>query len=170
MVRFDNYKALYQKKESEAGSSLDGYSPREKAFIINLSIKNNQSIKKSKSEFIKRVQGKDKLFHKLVKETEDYIKDRYPVHTGRAYQGDRRIGQNQNIQEEYRASEIAKKRETTKSKTNKQKYTNAAKKYPDASAYELRYGVNSKKSQEYRLRHGESKEYTGRIVVKKGKK
>lgn len=37
------------------------------------------------------------------------------------------------------------------------------KKYPDASEYELRYGVNSKQSQKYRERRGLSIRYEGRI-------
>lgn len=40
-------------------------------------------------------------------------------------------------------------------------------KYLDASEYELRYGVNSKKSQLWRLKHGKSKNYQGRIKDKK---
>lgn len=40
-------------------------------------------------------------------------------------------------------------------------------KYLDASEYELRYGVNSKKSQDWRVKHGKDKKYTGRIKNKK---
>jgi len=35
--------------------------------------------------------------------------------------------------------------------------------YPDASLYELRHGLNSKASKAYRVNHGLSKEYTGRV-------
>lgn len=61
---------------------------------------------------------------------------------------------------------IFEKLKTTKSKTNKQKLMTAPKKYPDASYYEILHGINSKASQKYRIRHGETKEYTGRIIKK----
>lgn len=38
--------------------------------------------------------------------------------------------------------------------TTKKRVDSARKKYPNASNYELRHGVNSKASQEYRIRHG----------------
>jgi hypothetical protein len=41
----------------------------------------------------------------------------------------------------------------------KKRVESASKKYPNASNYELRHGVNSKASQSYRVRHGFSKEY-----------
>lgn len=44
----------------------------------------------------------------------------------------------------------------------------ASKKYPDSSNYEQRHGVNSVASQKCRLRQGQNKEYTGRVI--KGKK
>lgn len=40
----------------------------------------------------------------------------------------------------------------------------AHKKYINASRYELRQGVNSKKAQKYREKQGLSKKYTGRII------
>lgn len=51
-----------------------------------------------------------------------------------------------------------------RNKANYKKVEKAHKKYIDASEYELRYGVNSKKSQAYRERMGLSKKYEGRII------
>ena len=54
--------------------------------------------------------------------------------------------------------------EKTQSPTNKAKYVRGSVKYPDATKYELRYGVNSKMSQNYRIKHNRSSGYDGRIV------
>jgi len=69
------------------------------------------------------------------------------------------------------------KRKTKKGKIVMRSYTPktikrviaASKKYLDSSNYEQRHGVNSVASQKYRLRHNQSKNYTGRIVVKEKK-
>ncbi len=70
-------------------------------------------------------------------------------------------------EETKRQKEIEQKIKASKSKTNIQKLKTGSKKYPDASSYELVHGVNSKASQSYRERHGQNKEYTGRIITKK---
>lgn len=47
----------------------------------------------------------------------------------------------------------------TKSPKVVKRLQSASKKYPNATPYELRHGVNSKASQEYRLRHGKGLNY-----------
>ena len=46
----------------------------------------------------------------------------------------------------------------------KSRVESARLKYPDASNFELRHGVNSKASQEYRVRNNRPKKYEGRII------
>lgn len=48
----------------------------------------------------------------------------------------------------------------------KKRVESARQKYPDASNYELRHGINSKASQEYRIRNNRPKKYEGRIIGK----
>lgn len=38
--------------------------------------------------------------------------------------------------------------------------------YPDATKYEITHGINSKASQEFRMKHGFEKDYAGRVVKK----
>lgn len=44
-----------------------------------------------------------------------------------------------------------------------QKVKSGHKIYPDASKYELSHGINSKASREYRIKHGLTPEYKGRV-------
>jgi len=53
--------------------------------------------------------------------------------------------------------------EKYKRQSSYERIKTAHKMYPDASLYELRKGVNSIQAQKYRLNHGLSGEYTGRI-------
>lgn len=56
------------------------------------------------------------------------------------------------------------KESKNKRSVNYPKVQKASKKYIDASEYELRYGVNSKKAQAYRERIGLNTKYEGRII------
>lgn len=66
------------------------------------------------------------------------------------------------VKKEKRAVKKTEKQRTYVPKT-KQRVEKAQQKYPDATNYELRHGVNSKASQEYRLRHDRPAKYEGRI-------
>jgi hypothetical protein len=66
----------------------------------------------------------------------------------------------------YKAQEnkIIQRIKSSKSPKVKTRLTKGHKKYPDASEYELRYGVNSQKSQKYREKRFGYKEYKGTII------
>lgn len=78
----------------------------------------------------------------------------------------RKITPKEKGEKKIRETNLRTKANQSKSETNKKKYLSAGKKYLDASNYEIVHGVNSKASQNYRVRHGKSREYAGRINLK----
>ena len=60
---------------------------------------------------------------------------------------------------EYKPKYKKTDKERKYTKETKSRVEKALAKYPNASNYELRHGVNSKASQEYRLRHGMERDY-----------
>ena len=63
-----------------ADTELKNYSPREKIFIQNLAQKENIRISEAKEIYVRRLQQKDSVWKKLVKDVQNYIGDKYPVH------------------------------------------------------------------------------------------
>lgn len=68
------------------------------------------------------------------------------------------------FQENHKKTKSYLENPKNKNQANYTKIEKASKKYIDASPYELRYGVNSKKSQAYREKNGLSPKYTGRVI------
>lgn len=136
-------------------------SKRDQIFIRNLQIKD----KSSKSEAIKKYEsiilsGTDN-YKKLQKDVTSYVKELYPVHDKKmpTESEPKRTGQKLNLLPK---KEFNKRLEKI-SPSRRAKFVKAHKKYPDASWYEIDQGVNSVKSQQYRIRHGRSEQYEGRI-------
>lgn len=135
---------------------------RDQVFIRNLQIKD----KSSKEDAIKKFQeskqkGPDE-YRKLQKDTTSFVKELYPVH-------DKKIPVETEPKRTGRKVQRMKPSTFKKHLQNinpsrRQKFINAYKKYPDATWAELNYGVNSKKSQEFRLKNGRDAQYEGRII------
>lgn len=86
----------------------------------------------------------------------------------RGWQGGKIKGVSESKIKKERAK-IKKHIETTKSPKVKKRLISASKRYPDASEYELRYGVNSGMSRRYRMRKGLSENYEGRVIERRKK-
>lgn len=100
-----------------------------------------------------------------MKDTTNKIKEKYPTkhpaqerdNRGFKYPKEKKQKQltGNTAYRKYKGKEIPRAYNITTIK----RVESAEKKYPNASNYELRHGVNSKASQEYRIRHGGSKQY-----------
>jgi hypothetical protein len=136
-------------------------SKRDQTFVRNLQIKDKSSkadaIKKYKSIILSGSEN----YKKLQKDVTSYVKDLYPVHDKKipTEPEPKRTGQKLKLlpQKEFN------KRLEKISSHRRSKFIKAHKKYPDASWYELDQGINSIKSQQYRIRHSRPEQYEGRI-------
>lgn len=137
------------------------FSKRDQTFIRNLQIKD----KSSKAEAIKKYESiilsGTENYKKLQKDVTSYVKELYPVHDKKipSEPEPKRTGQKLKLLPQ---KEFNKRLEKIKP-SRRSKFIKAHKKYPDASWYELDQGINSIKSQQYRIKHGRSEQYEGRI-------
>lgn len=146
--------------------------PRDKVFIRGIQVIYKVDKQKAIEIYEKHNLESKKSFTRLKKNVIKGIKDAYPKH--KVFTTKSGKHKPPKIK-----TKTQKKRQLTTKKTKKgekeklRKYTpktasrvvHASNKYPDASNYELRHGVNSKASQNYRERHGMKREYTGRIII-----
>lgn len=116
-----------------------------------------QYAKKSKDQLIKIT----KTVKKQIKQNKGgYFKDsRNPKDDNRGFIQPKKKGVNKkevkNMYAKVKKPAIKKnEKERHYTESTKKRVESARKKYPNATNYELRHGVNSKASQEYRLRHG----------------
>jgi hypothetical protein len=110
------------------------------------------------------IEGKRKL-KSLNTSIRKYIKERYPSHGGKISHTVKDFKK----PEPKRKVKLANKKQVDKYLTNKDNYfrnekqfiriKNSQLKYPNASLQELRHGVNSKWSEEYRIKHGLDRNY-----------
>ena len=137
-------------------------SKRDQVFVRNLQIKD----KSSKAEAIKKY--KDNIlkgpeeYKKLRDDTISYVKELYPVHDKKIPQTTEptRAGQKLKIVSKTDQQKILNK----SSKRERTKLQKGWKKYPDASQYEIHEGINSVRSQKYRIRNGRPAQYEGRVI------
>ena len=121
-----------------------------------------------------------KAVKKLQNDTRKSIKERYPRHeqfkTSTTTEFKKPEVKTQKKREEKKRRTIKQWKKEERSKWSNflqsKKYVdtpkykqlkNNHKTYPDATLYELRHGLNSNASKTYRVNHGLSKEYTGRV-------
>lgn len=143
-------------------NELASYQERDRNFIRDIQIKRGISKDEAKKEFMKYLNSSDgsKKKLKLRNEIRQMLKQGSPpTHTKPIP-----------IQKEHYRQPPKKKKKQPSGKSNSPKVQkrlkSASKKYPDASDYEKRHGVNSKASQKYRLNNGRSRYYEGRIIPK----
>ena len=163
--------AELEKMEPFTKKEIGELSKRDRTFIRGIQISNKLSkrnaIKKYKDTIIK---GND-FYKKLQKDTSTYIKEYYPIKDKK--QKDMEIKEPVKTgKRKMRAlpTEIKKYINKISSKKVKARLAKAYKKYPDASLYELRYGVNSVKAQKYRINNNRPQQYEGRVITDKKKK
>lgn len=139
-----------------------GLTKRDRVFIRNLQIKDKSSKKDAIEKFkLSKQKGPD-IYRKLQKDVTSFVKELYPVHDKKipVDKEPKRTGQ-KNVR--LKPAEFKKRLEKIKP-SRRMKFIKAHKKYPDAEWYELDQGINSIKSQQYRLRHGRPEQYEGRII------
>jgi hypothetical protein len=139
MIR--NIQILNKFNKKQAIKAVKAYNTTPKQTLKNLAKEHRARLKKYSSPQKPEVEGRIKPHGKAL-----------PKRTGDVLRTNRRETQNY--------LKTPAKRNTV----NYDKIEKGSKKYIDASPYELRYGVNSKKSQAYRERNGLSAKYEGRIV------
>jgi hypothetical protein len=156
----DNEKAIYSIKEQNL---IRGIQLRDKE-------DKNQAIQTYHNY---EIEGK-RAIKGLNSSIRKYIKSQYPKIGGQQAHEVSEFEKNP----PKRKIKLENKRNVDKYLTNKDNYfrnektynriKKAQEKYPDASLFELSHGViNSKASQEYRVKHGQNRNYTGRIITTK---
>lgn len=146
--------------------------PRDKNFIRNIQALYKVDKEKAKEIFSKsNLEGK-KAFKRLERRVTKGIKAFYPKHKVFKSKSGEFKRPEVETKSKYQVSHLKTKKgkEQLRSynKTTIKRVESAQEKYPDASNYELRHGINSKASRAYRLRNTGKAEYTGR-VIKRGK-
>jgi hypothetical protein len=160
--------AELEQMEKFTAKEQSEFSKRDRTFIRGIQISNKLSkrnaIKKYKDTIIKG----DNYYKKLQKDTSTYIKEYYPIkdkqHKDMGIKEPAKTGKRKM---RVTPTEIKKYINKISSAKVKRRIASAYKKYPDASLYELRYGVNSDKAQKYRINNNRPQQYEGRIINSK---
>lgn len=139
-------------------------SKRDKVFIRNLQIKDKSSKVEATEKYKNIIIKGPAHYKKLQKDVTSYVKDLYPVHDKKFKTETKEPKRSGKKGTKIKPTEFKKIVNKSVSQKVKIRLTNAHKKYPDASVYELRYGVNSAKSQQYRIKNGGESQYEGRII------
>lgn len=139
------------------------YDDKEKALIRSIQLRDKVNKDKAVDKYESyKIRG-EKQIKVISSSVRSYIDSQYPKNG----EIDRKVS---DFEQKPKSKIVKENKKQVKSflsdKSNKSKnettYTRiekASKKYPNASLYELRHGVNSKASQEYRLRHGLKRNY-----------
>ena len=148
------------------------YSAKDRSMIRNIQILNNFKKKEQAIKVLDTYKGSHKeALRALAKEYKKRLTKGYPktkpemrghiIDTKKKGASKRERGVRQKQREK-----VAKylKEPVNQNKVNRNKIAKAHKKYIDASKPELEHGVNSQWSQKYRVKHGLSQKYTGRII------
>jgi hypothetical protein len=136
-------------------------SKRDKVFVRNLQIKDKSSKKDAVAKYKKAVIEGPEKYKQLRNDTTSYVKELYPVHDKKIkIEEEKQTGKKV---ERVTNKEFKKALEKT-SKSVSKRLKSARAKFPDASLFELRHGVNSKASVQYRTRNGRPDQYEGRIL------
>ena len=143
------------------------YDARKEAFIRTYAKVNKISESESRQFFREKYEpSSDAQRRKIMKDTKNKIKEQYPSRHPAKEKDERSFKmpkqkkpeQKSKGNTQYRAYK-GKQIPRSYNATTIKRVESAEQKYPKASNYELRHGVNSKASQEYRIRHGGTKQY-----------
>jgi len=142
-------------------------SKRDKVFIRNLQIKDKSSKKEAVVKYKNIVLKGPKHYKALQKDVTSYVKDLYPVHDNKVQMNSSEPSHTGKKDVKIKPKEFREIIEKTTSKNLKNRLIATHKKYPDASLFEIRKGVNSQASQKYRIKNGRDAQYDGRIISTK---
>lgn len=161
---------ILNEKEPFNDKEMDKYSAKDRSMIRNIQILNHFN----KKQAIDTIEGyktsPKKALKALAKEYRERLektspKNKTPEIRGTPQHAKKPTKRQKQIEQQNR-KEVNKylKNPANKQQSTYKKIAKGAKKYIDASPYELRNGVNSKKSAAYRERNGLNAKYEGRIV------
>jgi len=140
-------------------------SKRDKVFVRNLQIKDKSSKKEAVVKYKDIVVKGPEHYKALQKDVTSYIKELYPVHDKKVQMNSSEPSHTGKKDVKIKPKEFKEIVEKTASKELKHRLIAAHKKYPDASLFEIRKGVNSQESQKYRIKNGRDAQYDGRIIA-----
>jgi hypothetical protein len=176
LVRYKSSKQIHKPSIKTVYRTLDRKEPFTETEKVQFSIKEQNLIrgiqlrdKENKQDAIQtytnyQIEGK-RATKALNSSVRKYIKSQYPKHGGKI---EHEVSE---FEKKKSKSQVKKenKKEVSKFIGNKKNYyknekgynrvKTASKKYPNASVQELRHGVNSKWSQDYRIKHGLNRNY-----------
>lgn len=162
VTRLEKIFKQLEKQSPFTKSEKSELSKRDQTFIRNLQIKDKSSKAEAIAKYKLSILEGPKKYKKLQKDTTTYIKELYPVHDKKipSEKEPKRTGQKVI---RLKAKEFNARLKKIKPSRRK-KFINAHKKYPDATWYEIDQGINSARSQRYRLKNGRPEQYEGRII------
>jgi hypothetical protein len=161
ITRLEKIFANLNRQAPFSKSEKSELSKRDRVFIRNLQIKDKSSKEEAIEKYKQSILKGPEEYKKLQKDTTSFVKELYPVHDKKISTEvePKRTGQKVI---RLKAAEFNKHLEKI-APNRRAKFIAAHKKYPDATWYELDVGVNSKKSQQYRIKHSRPEQYEGRI-------
>lgn len=146
-------------------SERNSYSNKEQALIRGIQLKDNLSKDNAKEKYITYLNKSDKAVKSLSSGVRKYLKAQYPK-VGHQVEHNvdefERVPPKNKIKKENRDSVntfLSNKKNYTKNPTTYTRIEKGHKRYPNASKGELRHGVNSQWSQDWRLTHGLQRNY-----------
>lgn len=182
-VKLPTIKEVHAKLDKEdpfTKREKSGLGKRNMAFIRNLQISRRMTKQEAIDFYAKSNLKSKEHLQKLAKEVRKDVENRYPKHAvfqvATTTKFEKPIAKTAKKRKLTATQKLKTWKKEEKSKMSNffhsEKYKNTStyqkvksghKKYPDATLFELRKGVNSKASQKYRANHGGTLEYSGRI-------
>ena len=143
----------------------ESYSNKEQALIRGIQLKDKLTKDDAKEKYITYLNKSDKAVKGLSSAVRKYLKEQYPKvghQVEHNFDEFERVPPKNKIKKENRQtveSFLVDKKNYTKNPTTYMRIERGHKKYKNASRGELRHGVNSQWSQDWRLTHGLQRNY-----------
>jgi hypothetical protein len=167
MAHKPTIKTVYKKldrAEPFTDSEKSSYSEKEQALIRGIQLRDKTDKNTAKETYIEYLNRGQKATKSLSSSVRKYIKSKYPKH-GKV-EHDVSEFEKEKPKTQIRKENKQQVNKFVQNKDNKfknevvyERVKSASEKYPNASLGELRHGVNSKWSQEYRVKHGLNRNY-----------
>jgi hypothetical protein len=157
--------AKLERKEPFNNIEKAQYSEKEQALIRGIQLRDKEDKQQAIQTYTNyQIEGK-KATKSLASSIRNYIKDKYPKHGGTIHHEveDFEKGKTRTVIITQNKKQVKKFLGDKKNKQSNEvvyeRVRSASERYPNASLQELRHGVNSKWSQEYRVKHGLNRNY-----------
>ena len=146
---------------------MSKYDARKEVFIQNYAKANNLSVHEARAFYRdKYIPSSNSKRRKIARQTSNKIKDQY-LNKHPADDGEGKTFKRPKINKQQKGRLIKKgqkklsfgKVKTTRKTKTWNRVEKGFKKYPNATKYELQHGINSKASQEYRIKHGRNSDF-----------